>query len=230
MGVLDHYRIPKKAFYTFRTNWTNVADDHFVLGLTPTRVQLDADLASIIADSTDITRVVGSIRDVGGKCVFAARAVTLQVTGPADSFDPLTKTTIAGKIGWVLKSRKTAGTIRVIGTSSGLAADTITISCVAPDTIALPFVWPVGGRTDQAARNTVSPFTVHVDSRNGRIVLSFATLADASPGIVLCDSKGRVLRQKKPEDPITAIIDTRSLAMGIYLLHVGTAVKRIVLK
>jgi hypothetical protein len=111
-----------------------------VTGLTPTRVQLDADLSTITADSADITRIVGSLRDAGGKCVFAARAVSLQITGPVDCFDLLTKTTFAGKAGWVLKSRNTPGTIRIIGTSNGCAADTLMVSSVAPDLPPFPFI------------------------------------------------------------------------------------------
>ena len=145
MGALDIYRIPKKAFYTFRNNWTSAPYDTFIVGLAPTRIQLDADLTSLVADSTDITRLVASLRDASGKCAFAARNVTLQVSGPADCFDTLTRTTIAGKIGWVLKSRNTAGTISAIVTSSGLTPDTVTITSSAPDNSSLPFIWPPTG-------------------------------------------------------------------------------------
>jgi beta-galactosidase len=145
MGVLDEYRIPKKAFYMYRTSWMGTAADTFVVGITPTRVQLDADLTTITADSTDITRIVASLRDPSGRCAFAARSVTLTLTGPADCFDTLTRTTIAGKIGWVLKSRNTTGAITAIVTSSGLTPDTVIIISTAPDNSSLPFIWPPTG-------------------------------------------------------------------------------------
>jgi len=52
MGVLDEYRIPKKSFYMYRYNWTGAPYDTFVVGSTPTHIQLDADLTTITADST----------------------------------------------------------------------------------------------------------------------------------------------------------------------------------
>jgi len=100
MGVLDHYRIPKKVYYTFQTNWrTGVTDDYPVVGLTPAKVQLEADVTNLVADSTDLSRIIGSIRDASGKCVWSSAPIVFTVEGPADVFEgnPVTENAIAGK-------------------------------------------------------------------------------------------------------------------------------------
>ncbi|MBN1130890.1 MAG: hypothetical protein JXA71_18015 [Chitinispirillaceae bacterium] len=220
MGVLDHYRIPKKAFYTFRANWAGTADDHFVVGLAPARVQLDADLVTLTADSTDITRIVGSLRDARGACAFAARSVALQIAGPADCFDPLTKTTIAGKIGWVLKSRNTPGTVLVIASSSGLTPDTLTITCVAPDHSPLPFIWhqsPIARRSPARAPRPV----VEVINGAGRVSISFGTPGDVPRVLSLCTMQGKAVACRMSRHGARMIVHAREMPHGIYFLKTG---------
>jgi hypothetical protein len=222
MGVLDIYRIPKKAFYTFRTNWMGTAPDTFVVGITPARVQLDADLTTITADSTDITRIIASLRDAQGRCAFVARSVTLALTGPADCFDTLTRTTIAGKIGWVLKSRTTTGTIRAIVTSSGLPPDTVVINSVAQDNSALPFIWPptsvaYGGFTAAGADHWI-----HV-RQNGRfIAVAFAAPCAAGTQVSLLNVLGRTAAGPVDAAGRRAVtIDAKNLPAGCYCLYAG---------
>jgi hypothetical protein len=228
MGVLDHYRIPKKAFYTFRTNWANTADDNFVIGITPTRVKLDADLAVLTADSTDITRIVGSLRDASGKCAFVARDIMLQIAGPVDCFDPLTKTTIAGKIGWVLKSKNTPGTIRVIGASGGLTPDTISITCTLPDNSPLPFIWPQSG-VDRRGNTVSSRAVLDVINKAGRIVISFVAPGNVPARISFCDMQGKMVSCRVTEDRSRSIVDTRGIPAGIYFLKIGNETAKKVL-
>jgi beta-galactosidase len=229
MGVLDHYRIPKKAFYTFRANWVGTADDNFDIGLTPTRVQLDADLATLTADSTDITRIVGSLRDASGNCAFAARSIALQIAGPADCFDPLTKTTIAGKIGWVLKSKNTTGTIKVIGSSSGLTSDTISITSVAPDNSSLPFIWP------QSAVNHKGLLSTNGAGDKVKYIAKRITITFNAPGawdaiVSLCSMQGKSITCPAEKNNFQVIIDIRNVPAGVYLLKIGnTTVKRILI-
>jgi beta-galactosidase len=228
MGVLDHYRIPKKAFYTFRANWAGTADDNFAIGLTPTKVQLDADLAVLTADSTDITRIVGSLRDASGKCAFVARDIMLQIAGPVDCFDPLTKTTIAGKIGWVLKSKNTPGTIRVTGTSGGLTPDTISITCTLPDNSPLPFIWPQSG-VDRRGNTVSSRAVLDVINKAGRIVISFVAPGNVPARISFCDMQGKMVSCRVTEDRSRSIVDTRGIPAGIYFLKIGNETARKVL-
>ncbi|MBN1577393.1 MAG: hypothetical protein JW913_12620 [Chitinispirillaceae bacterium] len=226
MGVLDHYRIPKKAFYTFRSNWTGTADDNFVFDNTPVRVRLEADLATLVADSTDITRLVGSLRDATGKCIFAAGSITLRISGPIDCFDPLTKNTIAGKIGWVLKSRNSAGDVRVIASSAGLESDTITIACVEPDGSAIPFIWP----QSRIAENGLSIRGITLDKvrqTRGKLVVSFARPAGTRAVITLNSLDGKVIGKVAVKDAAEeVVITTGRIPAGIYILNAGNGAVR----
>jgi beta-galactosidase len=221
MGVVDEYRIPKKSFYLFRYNWAGTAQDTFVVGITPNHVQLDADLTAITADSTDITRIVASLRDAQGRCAFVARPVTLTLTGPADCFDTLTRTTIAGKIGWVLKSRNTAGTITAIAGSSGLTPDTVIITSTAPDNSPLPFIWPPTG----VAHRIVS---AGADCRismkqNGRFVMiRFSSPGAAGTQVSLLNVQGRTAAGPVDAAGRSAVtIDAKNLPSGCYFLYAG---------
>jgi len=74
MGVVDEYRIPKAVFYLFRKQWTGKASETPVPGLTPTKLRLDSDMSSLIADSTDIAIITASFRTAGDTCVIQNRA------------------------------------------------------------------------------------------------------------------------------------------------------------
>jgi len=220
MGVLDEYRIPKKSFYLFRYNWMGTAQDTFVVGITPTHVHLEADLTTINADSTDITRVLASLRDAQDRCAFVARSVTLTLTGPADCFDTLTRTTIAGKIGWVLKSRNTPGTITAIVTSTGLTPDTVVINSVAPDTSSLPFVWlPSSVAYGTFAGGADQRISVRQNRR--LITIAFASPCAAGTKVSLLNVLGRTAARVDASGLRTAVIDAAGLPAGCYCLYAG---------
>jgi hypothetical protein len=218
-GMIDHYRIPKKVFYTFRSNWTGAVPDTFVRGLTPTRVDLVADLTTITADSTDLTVVVASLRDAAGRCAHVARSVTLTLTGPADCFDTLTRTTIAGKIGWVLKSRNTAGTIIAIVTSSGLTPDTVVITSVVPDNSPLPFIWPPTGIADRGV-GLFSEKATAVFQNNRSIMIVFSHSFSEKATVSLLTMQGRKALCREVHGVSSTVLDTRSLACGVYYLNI----------
>jgi beta-galactosidase len=220
MGVLDLYRIPKKAFYTFRFNWMGTAQDTFIVGITPTHVHLEADLTTLNADSTDITRVLASLRDAQDRCAFAARSVTLTLTGPADCFDTLTRTTIAGKIGWVLKSRNIAGAITAIVTSSGLTPDTVVITSVVPDTSSLPFIWPPTS-VAHVVMAAGADYRVQVRRINRSIIVAFASPCAAGTNISLFNVLGRTAARIDASGKSTAVIDTKNFPAGCYFLYAG---------
>jgi beta-galactosidase len=225
MGVLDQYRIPKKAYYMYSNNWTGAAQDTFIIGLTPTRVVLNADLTNLNADSTDLTRIVASLRDASGRCAFAARPVTLQLAGPVDCFDTLTRTTIAGKIGWILKSRNTPGTITVIGTSAGLTADTITLSAAAPDNSALPFIWPQTSVAPRGAvRANVPAFTVRQSA--GSITVAFSKPRNARTLVRLLTMQGATAAVIDGTNRSQVSIDSGKLPSGCYCLCVGKEIAK----
>jgi len=220
MGVLDEYRIPKKAYYMYSANWTGAAQDTFIVGLTPTKVQLNADLTTITADSTDITRLVASLRDASGRCAFAARPVTLQLSGPVDCFDTLTRTTIAGKIGWVLKSRNTTGTITAVASAAGLTPDTITISVVAPDNSPLPFIWPTTGVVPHAAVRPGTP-AIAVRQDADFITVTFASPRSSRTPVRLLTMRGATVALADGTDRSPVVIDCKKLPAGCYCLCVG---------
>ena len=220
MGVLDHYRIPKKVYYTFRTAWNGGADDYPAVGLTPSKLKVEADVTALVADSTDLSRVIVSVRDASDKCVWDARSVTLQVTGPANMFDPPTQTTIAGKIGYILKSTNTPGPITLNATASGLTADTLTITSAAPDNSALPFIWTGSGIVDNAAR-TYSEKSIDVFQNNRFITVIFPRLFKGKAVISLLTMQGRKALSREMSGARSNVIDTRGLGAGMYYLTIA---------
>lgn len=227
MGVLDHYRIPKKVYYTFRTNWTGNADDYPVTGLTASAVALEADVTTLVADSTDLSRIIGSIRDESGRCVWSSAPVTFEVAGPADVFEgtPVTRDAIAGKIGIILKSRKTPGTITVTATSPDLQPATLTLESVAADTSPLPFIWSgngIGPHGPDAREKR--PFTVRC-SRNA-IVIAFGTALTGRERVLLLNVQGKALSFPVKRCGTSITVSTSGMANGYYFLRIGSGGRR----
>jgi beta-galactosidase len=220
MGVLDHYRIPKKVFYTFRSAWTGEAADTFFTGTTPTHVQLDADLTTITADSTDITRIVASLRDASGRCVYDNRPITLSLSGPVDCFDTLTRTTIAGKIGWILKSKNRTGTITATATVSGLTPGTVTIQSVARDNSALPFIWPGNGIVLNK-KEFFTEKTVRIRYSGHTIRVEFTKPVESSVKLSLVTPQGKTVYRQDCNAAVSTEIPIRSLGAGIYYVMFG---------
>jgi beta-galactosidase len=220
MGVVDEYRIPKKSYYLFRYNWVGTAQDTFVVGITPTHVHLEADLTTITADSTDITRILASMRDANDRCAFVARACTLSLVGQSDCFDALARTTIAGKIGWVLKSRNTTGTITAIARSGTLTPDTVVINSVAPDTSALPFIWTPSS-VAYAAVAAGADHRISVRQKNRLITIAFASPCAVDTRVLLLNVQGRTAARIDASGRTAVVIDAAGLPAGCYFLYTG---------
>ncbi|MBN2038129.1 MAG: beta galactosidase jelly roll domain-containing protein [Chitinispirillaceae bacterium] len=223
MGAVDHYRIPKKVYYTFKTNWTGAADDYPANGLTAAKIQLDADVTRLVADSTDLSIIVASIRDASNRCVWASPNVTFTVTGPVDVFEgnPVTRAAIAGKIGIVVKSRLTPGTVTVIATSGSLSQGTVTLTAVSPDNSPLPFIWPgTGAGPSRNAHGSPVPFSIR--QGKGKIVVSFARHDHADALITLFDLKGKTIRCPARRSGRSVILDAGVLGKGMYRIGVVT--------
>ncbi|MBN1307901.1 MAG: beta galactosidase jelly roll domain-containing protein [Chitinispirillaceae bacterium] len=219
MGVLDHYRIPKKVYYTFRTKWTGKADDYPVTGLTAAKVGLEADVTMLVADSTDLSRIVASIRDASGKCVWAAQNVTFQVTGPCNVFDNIStpRQTVAGKTGIILKSTNTPGTITVTASSGTLTSATITLTSAAPDISPLPFIWSSTG-VSRSARKAFCGKSIVLHRTGETIAVLFPSRSAMPDDLSVVTMQGR-----KTTCPVTVrgtsvIIATRALSRGLYRL------------
>jgi hypothetical protein len=224
MGVLDHYRIPKKVFYTFQSNWrTGVTDDYPATGLTPAKVQLEADVTNLTADSTDLSRIIGSIRDASGKCAWSSAPIVFTVTGPADVFEgnPVTENAIAGKIGIILKSKNSPGTITVTATSTGLSSATLTLTSAAADTSALPFIWN-GSSVEYRAWDIIAGNKFSMLQTRRSIVLAFSPKDFAIDNISLVTMQGKAIVCPVQRKGTAVFMNTSGIARGVYRLVVRT--------
>ena len=130
MGMVDHVRVPKTVYYYFRQQWTQAAPDYPQNG-TATNIELIADLSTLQADGTDISRLIATLRDESGACINSTRDITFSVSGPATIFGDATIPTAAGKAGAVLRTTTLPGTIIVIAASPGLSPDTVRLQSTA---------------------------------------------------------------------------------------------------
>lgn len=234
MGALDHYRIPKKVYYTFRTNWTGAPDDYPVTGLTAAKVHLEADVTSLVADSTDLSRIIASIRDASGKCVWVDRDITFEVNGPCDVFDDVTapRRTIAGKTAIILKSTNTPGPITITASSGTLTPSTCSLTSTAPVNAPLPFIWSDAGVTHPAKK---VPYEKNISlyTGNKRITLQFSSPDMLPDAVRLFTMKGRRIPCSIVFRGTAAFIDTRMLGHGVYRLYIDrknqSVVKTVVL-
>ncbi|MBN1309171.1 MAG: beta galactosidase jelly roll domain-containing protein [Chitinispirillaceae bacterium] len=220
MGVLDHYRIPKKAYYTFRSNWrSGTADDYPVAGAAPTSIRLEADLTTLVADSTDLSRIIGSFRASDGRCVWSSQNINFQVTGPVDVFEgnPATRAAVAGKIGIVVKSRNTPGTATVTATSGSLTAGTVTLKIEAPDNAPLPFIWPTTNALNGRHTRT-SAFDFAFSQGVGTIHIRVpGPVAD----IALITMEGKRIVCPVASTGSAMTLDTRKVGPGVYALIIN---------
>jgi hypothetical protein len=224
MGVLDHYRIPKKVFYTFQSNWrTGVTVDSAVVGLTPAKVQLEADVTNLVADSTDLSRIIGSIRDASGKCVWSSAPIVFSVSGPADVFEgnPVTESAIAGKIGIVIKSKNSPGTITITATSTNLAPATLTLTSAAADTSALPFIWN-GSAVEYRAQEATAGHVFSMQQTRRSIVLAFSSQNFSIDNISLVTMQGKMVSCPVLRKGASVFMNTGGIARGVYRLLVRT--------
>ncbi len=222
MGVLDHYRIPKKAYYTFQEHWNQgVQSDYAATGLSATKIGLEADVTTLVADSTDLSRVIGSFRTGGNACVWSTEDITFEVEGPVDVFEgnPVTRQAVAGKIGIVLKSRNTPGTVTITARSGSLAAGTMTLQVVPPDTSALPFIWKTSAEMSRMVKRSANRVTFA--QLPGRLRIVASGKDGPGSGIALVTIQGKRFDCPVTYDPSGAVVDTRNVVPGIYTLQYG---------
>lgn len=201
-------------------------------GLTAAKIQLNADVNTLIADSTDLSLIIASVRDASGKCVYSSIPVTFAVTGPCTVFDTLTRPAIAGKTAIIIKSTNSTGAITVTASAAGLTHGTVTLQSVAPDNSALPFIWPIVG-----AENRIQPvlalkqIKIVQDSRY--ITAQFPSAEAAAASVSLVTIAGKSLRCPTAQKGYVVALDIRGIGRGVYYLTVqaGGAVehKKVVL-
>jgi len=131
MGIVDEFRLPKEAYYVYRKNFTGKADDNAITG-TATKIVLTADVTQLQADGSDFTMVTAALRNASNACINSTANVTFSVTGPVTPLGPTTLAAAAGKIGLILRSTTTAGTITITANSPGLPQTSVTVTSSTP--------------------------------------------------------------------------------------------------
>ena len=170
MGVVDYFRLPKRAWYWYRNAYANVPPPTWPASGTAAGLQLTADKTTLAAvDGTDDAQIVVTVVDAKGNAITNNVPVTLSIasgpgefpTGtsitftPSGSSDQSDIAILDGKAAIEFRSYY-AGTTVIKATSPGLTSATITITSqgspawvegVTPPTAARPYARYTGSGT-----------------------------------------------------------------------------------
>ncbi|MEI8037968.1 MAG: glycoside hydrolase family 2 TIM barrel-domain containing protein [Verrucomicrobiota bacterium] len=136
MGIVDYFRIPKRAWYWYRNEYRHIAPPEWPAAGTPAQLRLEADPMTLkVVDGTADTHLQVTVLDGAGKELSNSMPVTLELvsgpgefpTGPSITFDPKSDIAILdGKA--AIEFRSYHGGASVIrATSPGLPPAQITI-------------------------------------------------------------------------------------------------------
>jgi hypothetical protein len=177
MGVVDYFRIPKRAWYWYRHAYADAGPPTWPVAGTAAALTLTADKTDLAAiDGTDDAQIVVTVVDAEGNAVSNNAPVTLSVmsgpgefpTGPTITFTPASSSpqsdiAIADGIAAIEFRSYYAGTTVIQATSPGLTDATIAITSqgspawvagVTPPTPARPYTRYTG------AAGTVTSLTL----------------------------------------------------------------------
>lgn len=86
MGIVDYFRIPKRAWYWYRNEYRQIAPPQWAQEGTPARIKLEASkINQIQADGTDDVQLMVTVLDAQGKELNNCPSVTLKlVSGPGE--------------------------------------------------------------------------------------------------------------------------------------------------
>lgn len=86
MGIVDYFRIPKRAWYWYRNEYTGVEPPVWPVEGTPARLVLEADRTEgVRADGTEDAMLSVRVQDAAGRDLSNTPAVTLKVvSGPGE--------------------------------------------------------------------------------------------------------------------------------------------------
>ncbi|HVY36947.1 MAG TPA: glycoside hydrolase family 2 TIM barrel-domain containing protein [Polyangia bacterium] len=142
-GIVDNFRIPKRAWYWYRNAYAKVAPPAWPAAGTPAGLQLTASTTTLTAvDGTQDAQLMVTVVDGGGKPISNNVPVTLAVTsgpgelptGPSITFTPPSsndpQSDIAIQDGQAAIEFRSyyAGTSVITATSPGLKSATVTIT------------------------------------------------------------------------------------------------------
>lgn len=129
MGIVDYFRIPKRAWYWYRNEYKGIAPPVWPEAGIPAKIKLEADKTSgILTDGTDDVRLMITILDAAGKHISNSPEVTLQIvsgpgefpTGSSITFNEKSDITILDGLAAIEFRSYYAGKTVIRATSSGL--------------------------------------------------------------------------------------------------------------
>jgi beta-galactosidase len=136
MGLVDYFRIPKRAWYWYRNAYRQISPPAWPAQGTPTRLRLETDKSTLkAADGTVDAQLLVTILDAGGRELSKSVPVTLEiVSGPGEfptgrslTFEPRSDIAVLdGKAAIEFRTYH-AGTSVIRATSPGLESATITV-------------------------------------------------------------------------------------------------------
>jgi hypothetical protein len=137
MGIVDYFRIPKRAWYWYRNDYKHIPPPSWPVDAKPAKLRLDADKTELkAADGTDDTHLLVTLLDAAGEEVAGSAPVTLEVacgpgvfpTGPLITFAPGSDIAILdGKAAMEMRAYY-SGTSVIRAKSPGLEPAEITIT------------------------------------------------------------------------------------------------------
>lgn len=137
MGIIDYFRIPKRAWYWYRNEYQQVPSPQWPTEGMPAKIKIDvSERQEVRADGTDDVILYVTILDATGKEISNSPSVTLKLisgpgefpTGTSITFDENSDIRILdGKAAIEFRSYY-AGTAVIEATSSGLELSRVSIS------------------------------------------------------------------------------------------------------
>jgi hypothetical protein len=221
MGIVDYFRIPKRAYYWYRNEYAKVAPPQWPQPGTPAALRLEADKTFAATDGTDDIKLLVTVLDAKGKPISNNPDVTLKIlsgpgefpTGPSISFSEKSDIRILdGQAAIELRSFW-SGKCAVQATSPGLA----------PATVSLTFTGPyayVKGVTPQSPVRPHTRFTrkqTKVTQSFGRNNPTFASSAlEAHPAGLAADGENNTWWQPAAGDhhPCWTLDTEKNLAVS----------------
>ena len=162
MGIVDYFRLPKRAWYWYRNAYANVAPPTWPASGTAAALQLTADKTTLAAvDGTDDAQLTVTVVDSKGNAITNNVPITLSITSgpgefptgtsitftPSGSTDQSDIAILDGKAAIEFRSYYSGSSV-IKATSPNLSAATITITSqgspawvagVTPPTAARPY-------------------------------------------------------------------------------------------
>ena len=211
MGLVDYFRIPKRAWYWYRNEYGKVPPPEWSQPGTAAALKLTADKTDAIrTDGTDDAWLEVSILDASGKPINSAPPVEFTIikgpgefpTGPSISFDSKSDIRILDGLAAITFRSYYAGDTVIRATSPGLKPAEITLHFTGP------IAW-LEGKTPAVAPRPYVKFVRGAQAPQaqtfGRNSPTFpSTSAEGHPGALANDGDAKTYWQPAANDPTPA--------------------------